>query len=117
MLSWLFGRKKARILSLQEQNNQPIARIAVDGWGVQVWNHEKSVLDVLANAGLPVRSSCRNGNCGGCTAYLLEGDVGYTKEPNFPLESGEILICSCVPMGDIRLGLLSEPVSPRRRRA
>lgn len=117
MLDWLLGKKKPGILSLQEQNNQPVAQIVVDGRGVQVWNHEKSVLDVLANAGLPVRSSCRSGNCGACIAYLLEGEVGYTKEPNFLLESGEILMCSCVPKGDIRLGLLSDPVSPRRRSA
>lgn len=116
MLDWLLGKKKPRILSLQEQNNQPIAQVSIDGQGVQTWKHESSVLDVLANGGVPVRSSCRSGNCGACIASLLEGEVGYTKEANFPLESGEILMCSCVPMGDIRLGLLSKPVSPRRIR-
>lgn len=117
MLNWLFGNKKPRILSLQEQNTLPVATIEVNGSGRYAWQHHRSVLDVLDDGGLPVRSSCRSGNCGACIAYLLEGEVGYTKEGNFPLESGEILMCSCVPIKDIRVGLLSQPVSSRRRRS
>ncbi len=116
MLGWLWGKKKSRILSLQDQNSLPIAKIAVDEQGVHQWQHESSVLEVLDKAGLPVRSSCRSGNCGACLAYLVEGEVGYTKTPNFPLESGECLMCSCVPVGNIRVGLLSHTVSVRRRR-
>lgn len=115
MLSWLFGKDKPVILSAQEKNRLPTTSITVDGHGRYVWQSHRSILDVLDEAGLPVRSSCRSGNCGACVAYLLDGKVGYTKEPNFPLESGELLMCSCVPMQDIRIGLLSHPVSPRRR--
>jgi ferredoxin len=116
MFDWLMGKKRAKVLSLQDQNQLPMANIQVDGYGTCTWQHERSVLDVLDKAGLPVRSSCRSGNCGACVAYLLGGEVGYTKEINFPLESGEILMCSCLPNGTIRVGLLSQPVSPRRRR-
>lgn len=115
MLDWLFGSKKPRILSLQDQQALAVAHIKVDGQGEYQWAHHRSVLDVLDTAGLPVRSSCRSGNCGACVAYLLDGEVGYTKEANFPLESGEVLMCSCVPTGNIRVGLLSQQVSPRRR--
>jgi ferredoxin len=115
MLDWLLGKKKANVLSLQDQHKLPIANIKVDGQASYAWQHERSVLEVLDKAGLPVRSSCRSGNCGACVAYLLDGEVGYTKTPNFPLESGEILMCSCFPVSDIRVGLLSQPVSPRRR--
>jgi len=117
MLEWLLGKKKPAMLSLQDQQKLAVAKISVDGRGEYHWVHQRSVLDVLDAAGLPVRSSCRSGNCGACVAYLLDGEVGYTKETNFPLESGEILMCSCVPVGNIRVGLLSQPVSPRRRRS
>jgi ferredoxin len=116
MFDWLLGSKKPRILSMQAQNNLSPARIQVSCKGDYHWQHEHSVLDVLDKAGLAVRSSCRSGNCGACIAYLQAGQVGYTKDSNFPLEAGEILMCSCVPMGDVQIGLLSQPVSPRRRR-
>jgi ferredoxin len=115
VFDWLLGKKKVKLLSAQDTNKLLKASIKVDGQGLYVWQHERSLLDVLDKAGLPVRSSCRNGNCGACIAYLLDGEVGYTKEANFPLESGELLMCSCVPIGDIRVSLLSQPVSPRRR--
>lgn len=117
MFDWLFLKSKPRILSLQEQKALPIAKIALHGQSPVYWQHEPSLLDALDKAGLTVRSSCRSGNCGACIAYLLEGEVGYTKEPNFPLESGEILMCSCVPVKDSLVGLLLQPVLPRRRRS
>lgn len=76
---------------------------------------ERSLLDALDKADAPVRSSCRSGNCGACLAYLETGEVGYTKEVTFPLEAGEVLMCSCVPLSAIRIRLPDKPVGARRR--
>jgi len=110
------GKKKPRVLASHDLAQLSPATIEVEGRGHYQWQHHRSILEVLDLAGLPVRSSCRSGNCGACLVYLLEGEVAYTKEPGFPLEAGECLMCSCVPVGNIRLGLLSSPVPPRRRK-
>lgn len=38
---------------------------------------EQSILDVLEGAGLPVRSSCREGTCGTCELAVLRGTVDH----------------------------------------
>lgn len=116
MLGWLFGDKKPRLLSVQDQAVLPVAAVTVEGHGQMNWAHHRSLLEALEDGQVPVRSSCRSGNCGACLAYLRAGAVGYTKEPNFPLEAGEVLMCSCVPQGAVSLALPAQPVGARRRR-
>jgi ferredoxin len=116
VFDWLLGKKKVKLLSAQDTNKLLKASIKVDGQGLYVWQHERSLLDVLDKAGLPVRSSCRNGNCGACIAYLIKGEVGYVKTVHFPLEKNELLMCSCVPIGDIEIALPLHPIDPRKRK-
>ncbi|MFH8981901.1 PDR/VanB family oxidoreductase [Streptomyces varsoviensis] len=41
---------------------------------------ERSVLDALGDAGLPVRSSCREGVCGTCETRVLEGEPEHRDD-------------------------------------
>lgn len=114
MLSWLKSLKKAKILSSGDVASLPAAQVHVAAYAPQAWRGEASLLLALDKGEVPVRSSCRSGNCGTCVAYLKSGEVGYTKEITFPLEEGEILMCSCVPKSDLYLELPAKPVGSRR---
>lgn len=48
-----------------------------------------------------MESGCRVGACGSCAVRLLKGKVRYTREPQFPVRSNEILPCVCVPETDL----------------
>lgn len=115
MLEWLWKRPSSKRLSLAEIARLPAAQVQLVGHVDQHWRSERSLLDALDRADAPVRSSCRSGNCGACLAYLEVGEVGYTKETSFPLETGEILMCSCVPVSNIRIRLPDKSVGARRR--
>ena len=116
MLDWLFKRRSSKLISVQALESLPTALIQLQGHPDQHWRGERSVLDALDKADAPVRSSCRSGNCGACVAYLQSGDVGYTKEVTFPLELGELLMCSCVPLTPLSIRLPEKPVGTRGRR-
>ncbi|HQR81935.1 MAG: hypothetical protein B7Z05_03440 [Thiotrichales bacterium 32-46-8] len=115
MWDWLWKRGQSSYLSPQALQGLPPALIQLQGHPDQRWQGERSLLDALDKADAPVRSSCRSGNCGACLAYLETGEVGYTKEVTFPLEAGEVLMCSCVPLSAIRIRLPDKPVGARRR--
>jgi len=46
-------------------------------------------------------SGCRTGACGSCAVKLLLGKVRYTREPQYQLNSDEILPCVCIPETDL----------------
>lgn len=50
-----------------------------------------------------LESGCRTGACGSCAVKLLRGKVRYTREPQFDLQSNEILPCVCVPESDLEV--------------
>ena len=58
---------------------------------------EKSILDVAEQAGINMRSGCRQGICGTCKTRKLEGEVRYEAEPEIldqnEREAGFILTC------------------------
>lgn len=116
MFAWLTKGRKLRQLSATEIAQLSPVRIQLAGYPVQHWQKEGSLLAALDKSEVPVRSSCRSGNCGTCVAYLKAGEVGYVKEVSFPLEGDEILMCSCVPLSDLQLVLPDKPVGPRRRK-
>jgi ferredoxin len=116
MWNWLWKGRQTKQLSLQDQDALPAALVRVEGFSDQSWQGERSLLDALDRANVPVRSSCRSGNCGACLAYLKAGKVAYTKEVTFPLEVGEILMCSCVPLSALTICLPDKPVGTDRRR-
>lgn len=116
MLEWLWKSRSSKLLSSDEVAKLAGVAVELVGHPHQRWSGERSLLDALDKADAPVRSSCRSGNCGACLAYLESGEVGYTKETSFPLESEEILMCSCVPLTPIRIRLPEKPVGARRRK-
>lgn len=117
MLDWLLGKAKITYLSSEEQSQLRPASIVVTGdHALQHWQGETSVLAALDKSDVAVRSSCRNGNCGACVAYLIKGKVGYVKQVNFPIEKNELLMCSCVPIGDIEITLPDHPIEIRKRK-
>lgn len=117
MFAWLLGDKKPKMLTRAQVEDLPAAEVWVEGKGRARWQGQHSLLDALDEAGMAVRSSCRSGNCGACLAYLDAGEVAYVKEPGFPLEAGECLMCSCVPLSPVRLRLPASQVPPRRRKS
>jgi len=117
MWDWLWKRRSSKLLSVDEVAGLAAAPVQLVGHSDQQWRGERSLLDALDKADAPVRSSCRSGNCGACLAYLESGEVGYTKEVTFPLETGEVLMCSCVPLSALRIRLPDKPVGVRRRKS
>jgi phthalate 4,5-dioxygenase reductase subunit len=68
---------------------------------------DRSILDVLREAGIRVRSSCEAGSCGSCRTGLLAGDVEHR---DFVLGEGErdhaiMVCCSRARTGDLVLDL------------
>jgi ring-1,2-phenylacetyl-CoA epoxidase subunit PaaE len=54
-----------------------------------------SILDAAIMEGVPMRYSCRNGSCGLCEAYLIEGDVYSISVDN--ANSKKKLLCRSYP--------------------
>lgn len=67
---------------------------------------ESSHASLLACAGknsVQLESGCRTGACGSCAVKLLSGKVRYTREPQFQMQTSEILPCVCVPDSDLEV--------------
>ena len=65
----------------------------------------ESVLELAEQAGVKIRSGCRQGVCGACKKRKPEGEVRYNCEPD-ALESsdrdaGHILTCVAFPVGKV----------------
>jgi len=60
-----------------------------------------SILTCAGKTGVELESGCRTGACGSCAVILLKGKVRYTREPQFQMDSNEILPCVCVPESDL----------------
>lgn len=64
-----------------------------------------SLLDLAEANGVPVRFSCRTGECFTCAARVISGDVAYPRALEDAPEPGTALICSAVPRGSVVLDL------------
>ena len=70
-------------------------------------NHDgsASILELAEQAGVKIRSSCRQGVCGACKKRKLEGDVRYDSEPDAleasDRDAGHILSCVAFPVGKV----------------
>ncbi len=64
---------------------------------------QKSLLACAGQNSVSMESGCCTGACGSCAVRLLRGKVRYTREPQFPMQSSEILPCVCVPESDIEV--------------
>lgn len=56
---------------------------------------EKSALDVLLEAGIPIEPGCRTGGCGECATTYVEGDIVH-KDSCLTEADRERLFCPCV---------------------
>ena len=103
---------------LRASENRPVQRadasdIRVDAASVEVdldgvrhhlqWPRDKTLVDIMLDAGIDVPHSCREGHCGSCVATLISGEVDIA--PNDVLgpedvEEGLILGCQARPVTD-----------------
>jgi hypothetical protein len=64
---------------------------------------ESPLLELAEENSVAIDFGCRAGSCGTCVTRLLSGSVRYLRQPNAPLEAGEILPCVAVPAEPLRL--------------
>ena len=87
------------------------------GWTLPV-AADQSLLEAALAAGITLPSSCRNGTCRACLCRLLAGEVAYRVDwPGLTAEeraSGWILPCVALPLGDVEVDAVAEPVEIRR---
>ena len=62
-----------------------------------------SLLVCAGKNSVSLESGCRTGACGSCAVKLLRGKVRYTREPQFDMQTNEILPCVCVPESDLEV--------------
>jgi ferredoxin-NADP reductase len=65
----------------------------------------KSLLDLAEANNVPVRFSCRTGDCFSCASKLLSGEVTYTHELEDEPDEGAVLLCTAVPKSSLVLDL------------
>jgi hypothetical protein len=62
------------------------------------WNPgDGSLLDLAEQRDLAPPFGCRGGSCGTCRTNILQGAVTYAQPPEFPVPTGEALICCAFP--------------------
>lgn len=81
--------------------------ITVDGNAITLIPEDKSILDVLERSNIPVQAHCRGGYCGVCRTQNLKGEVDYHIDPLAFMQENEILPCSCLPVGNIEITMVS----------
>jgi ferredoxin-NADP reductase len=62
-----------------------------------------NLLELAEQAGIPIPSGCRAGNCGTCVVAFQKGDVTYVQPPGSPPEPGTCLTCVAMPKSDMVL--------------
>lgn len=71
------------------------------------WPRDKTLVDMMLDAGIDVPHSCREGHCGSCVATVISGRVAMAEcdilEPD-DLADGLILGCQARPVtGDVHI--------------
>lgn len=62
-----------------------------------------SLLDFAEQSGIAMDSSCRSGECGTCSAFLLEGEIAFYSDPGEKFGPGLHKTCCSFPKTDIVL--------------
>lgn len=67
----------------------------------------QTILEAADEAGLELRSGCRQGQCTSCTGKLLDGDVEYVETPKAVDDEkraeGYVSLCISRPDGECRI--------------
>jgi ferredoxin len=66
--------------------------------GAAKWKRGMSLLDVVEEAGIAVKSDCRSGVCGACATRVVSGGVGYDIEPLAEVAEDQALLCCAHPL-------------------
>src|SRR5262249_8634005 len=93
-------------LPKDDADTGPLVSFARSGIAAH-WNASsyQSIL-ALAEAGyVPVRWSCRTGDCANCAGGLVSGAVVYGPEPLDKPADGNLLVCCSQPLRDIVVDL------------
>jgi len=67
--------------------------------------HDKSTLEILLGAGVPIEPGCGTGSCGECATQFIEGSIVH-KDSCLSKKDRERLFCPCVSRAR---GVLSLP--------
>ncbi|MBV9313306.1 MAG: 2Fe-2S iron-sulfur cluster binding domain-containing protein [Pseudonocardia sp.] len=72
---------------------------------------DETILDAAFRQGYNLVHGCREGQCSGCKAFLLKGEVSLKRYSSFALsdveeEQGYTLLCSAMPDSDVDVELL-----------
>ncbi|MFO0696767.1 MAG: 2Fe-2S iron-sulfur cluster binding domain-containing protein [Polyangiales bacterium] len=110
MFDFLFGKKKARTLTIEGVDSP----ISLDG--------KETILKAALREGIRFPNDCRVGGCGTCKCRLVEGKVDELTESAYvlsaeDLEKGYVLACQSVPKTSVKIvvdrletGAASHPV-------
>lgn len=97
------GRSDLRLDPLEDQGvlESFQVKFARSGRVIQ-WSESADTLLELAEAsGVPVRCSCRAGNCGTCLTALRQGTIEYVRPPSREHVDGFCLPCIARPRSDL----------------
>lgn len=84
-------------------------KVQLTGEGKQfVVERDEAILDAALKHGLNVAYGCNNGNCGLCSARLLEGEISKVKDSDYVFSSNQkaqryFLMCANTARSDIRV--------------
>ncbi|OCG21952.1 MULTISPECIES: YcbX family protein [unclassified Gilliamella] len=70
-------------------------------------NNKQTILEQLEQHKIALPYSCRAGVCGRCLVELKQGEVSALTQSAIKRHN-KILACSCIPKGDITIGLLKK---------
>lgn len=62
-----------------------------------------TLLEAMEANGMACHSECRAGFCGACRTRMSAGEVEYLRDTIAFMQPGEILPCSCRPVGEITI--------------
>lgn len=63
----------------------------------------RNLLEVFEHHQVEVEYQCREGYCGSCRMKLVRGTVEYSEKPLAFVAEGDVLLCCCLPVGDIEV--------------
>jgi ferredoxin len=90
--------------SARMQRSQSVT-FTVSGCTVEC-RSDQTLLEIAEAAGVPMPSSCRDGECGKCRARLLSGEVDMRHRGGIAarqVELGYVLTCCSRPLTDVVL--------------
>ncbi|OCG33525.1 hypothetical protein A9G34_05620 [Gilliamella sp. Choc4-2] len=70
-------------------------------------NNKQTILEQLEHHKIALPYSCRSGVCGRCLIKLKEGKISTLKQ-SAEKRNNHILACSCLPNGNIEIGLIKK---------